>query len=154
MLTIEQRRAKTMLERKLAEIKRAEKIPFKAKQRAARSRQREALKHAAKGQRQPRRHDEAYLAHVRLQPCILTEIAGDCQGRTDPAHLRYSDAKVGRMNPGVANKSDDKWVLPLCRHHHDAQHACGNEPRWWSQWGIDPNEECERRYAAFQARRA
>lgn len=153
MLTIEQRRAKHLLERQLAEIKKAERAPAKARHREAKRRQRDDLKDAAEGQRKPRRHDAGYLAHVRLQPCILSGIADDCQGRTDPAHLRFSDAKVGRLNPGTANKSDDKWVLPLCRHHHDAQHACGNERRWWSQWGIDPNAECETRYAAFRSTR-
>lgn len=150
-LTAEQRRAKQMLERKLAEIMAPVKAARKAKAKAAKRESRKALKRDS-GQRAPRRHDAGYLAHIRLQPCILAGIADDCQGRTDPAHLRFSDVKAGRLNPGVGAKSDDKWVLPLCRKHHDAQHAAGNERRWWSGWGIDPNAECERRYAAFQAR--
>ena len=152
-LSAEQRRALNMLKAKVRELEAPEKKARKAKLKEGQRERRKALRERSDGQRQPRGHDDAYLAHVRLQPCLLAGIADDCQGRTDPAHLRFSDAKVGRLNPGAGNKSDDKWVLPLCRHHHDAQHAHGNERRWWSQWGIDPNAECERRYAAWKETR-
>jgi hypothetical protein len=153
-LSAEQRRALSMLKAQVRKLEQPEKRARKAKLKAAQRERRKAVGKTSEGQRQPRKHDLAYLSHVRFQPCILATIAGDCQGRTDPAHLRFSDAKVGRRNPGAGNKSDDKWVLPLCRHHHDAQHAAGNERRWWSHWGIDPNEECERLYAAFRDHKA
>lgn len=96
--------------------------------------------------------DNAYLAYLRRQPCCVGHILGDgCSGPTDPAHIRFSDFKAGRVNPGKSRKSDDRWALPLCRKHHDAQHAAGNERRWWSEVGLDPNFECQSRYAAFLA---
>jgi hypothetical protein len=38
----------------------------------------------------------------------------------------------------MAEKPDDKWTTPLCRKHHDEQHASGNELFWWASKGIDP----------------
>lgn len=77
--------------------------------------------------------DNAYLAYLRRQPCCVGPLMQDaCQGGIDPAHIRFSDFRVGRLNPGVGNKSDDKWCLPVCRKHHEAQHQFGDERRWWS----------------------
>ena len=123
---------------------------MKAERRTQRRERGKALK-AAPGQRHERVHDKAYLAHTRRQPCIVGPILGGCEGRIDPAHLRFGEPKVGRLNPGLGRKSDDRWVLPLCRKHHDAQHAAGNERVWWAGVGIDPNQACIERYAAFVA---
>lgn len=151
-LDADNRRALALLRRKVAEIE----APARKEQAKARQTARKARGKALKdddGQRHERARDNAYLAHVRRQPCIVGPILGGCEGRTDPAHLRFGEPKVGRLNPGMGRKSDDKWVLPLCRHHHEAQHAEGNERRWWANVGIDPNEECLRRYADFQPTR-
>lgn len=145
----EKRRALGLLRKQVAEIT----APERKAASKVRSAQRRARGKALKddpGQRHERVHDKAYLAHTRRQPCIVGPILGGCEGRIDPAHLRFGEPKVGRLNPGMGRKSDDKWVLPLCRKHHDAQHAAGNERAWWSSVGLDPNEECLKRYAAFQ----
>lgn len=97
--------------------------------------------------------DNAYLAYLRRQTCCVGPLLGDrCEGPTDPAHLRFSDFKVGRINPGKGRKSDDRWCLPVCRKHHDSQHAHGNERAWWSDVvRADPNALAVATYAAFLA---
>jgi hypothetical protein len=85
-------------------------------------------------QRQPRVEHPAYLAYVRTLPCL---VCGK-PGRSDPAHLRSSALQYGKRATGMAEKPDDKWTLPLCRHHHDEQHR-ENELGWWAGKGIvDP----------------
>jgi hypothetical protein len=94
--------------------------------------------------------DGGYLAFLRRQPCEARHLGG-CDGRIDPAHLRFSDFKVGRINPGKGRKSDDRWALSLCRTHHDQQHAFGDERRWWEAVvRRDPNAIAVERYAQFQ----
>lgn len=97
--------------------------------------------------------DNAYLAYLRRQPCCVGPLMHDpCEGRTDPAHLRFTDRSVGRVNPGMGRKSDDRWCLPVCRKHHDAQHAYGNEAKWWAQVvKADPNALAAAFYADFQS---
>lgn len=150
MIDAEKRRALSLLRTQIREIEKPERAAKRAKARTERKARSKAIGKTAQGQRQERQHDKPYLAHTRLQPCILAG-RDECSGRIDPAHLRFSDYKSGRVNPGMGTKSADAWVLPLCRKHHTAQHAAGNERRWWSCWGIDPNAECVRRYAAFKA---
>ena len=152
LLPEEKRRALSLLRRQMAEITAPErKAANKIKSAARRERARALKASAAPGKRHERERDNAYLAHVRRQPCIVGPILGGCEGRIDPAHLRFGEPKVGRLNPGMGRKSDDKWTLPLCRKHHDEQHAAGNERKWWAGTGLDPNAECESRYAAFLA---
>lgn len=150
MPTSEQRRDLALLRAQIRAIEAPEKDAARKDRKASRKARSKALKaSAAPNKRHERQHDKAYLAHTRRQPCIVGPILGGCEGRIDPAHLRFGEPKVGRLNPGMGRKSDDKWVLPLCRKHHDAQHAAGNERRWWTEVGIDPNAECQKRYAAF-----
>lgn len=85
-------------------------------------------------QRQPRIEDPAHLAFVRTLPCTVCSRPGP----NDPAHLRAAARQYGKRHTGMAEKPDDKWVLPLCRTHHDAQHR-ENELGWWAKMGIaDP----------------
>jgi hypothetical protein len=83
-------------------------------------------------QRQPRVEDPAHLAYVRTLPCTICG-----RGPSDPAHIRTGSREYGKRQCGMGEKPDDCWVLPLCRHHHDEQHAA-NEIEWWSSYGIDP----------------
>lgn len=84
-------------------------------------------------QRQPRLEDPAYLAYVRTLPCLIC-----ARGSSDPAHIRAAAPLYGKRYTGKAEKPDDKWVLPLCRHHHTAQHR-ESELGWWAGMGIpDP----------------
>jgi hypothetical protein len=150
--TADQRRDLALLRQKIREIEAPEKKAAAKKRNSDRRDRAKALKaSAAPGKRHEREHDKGYLAHTRLQPCIVGPILGGCEGRIDPAHLRFGEAKVGRLNPGLGKKPDDRWVLPLCRKHHEAQHAAGNERRWWAEVGIDPNQACQERHAAYLA---
>jgi hypothetical protein len=148
MIEADARRTRDLLLRKIRELEAPEREAKKiarAKSRKARS---AAVKETSQGQRKERQHDKTYLAYTRRQPCILA-FAGDCNGAVEATHLRFSDAKYGRINPGMGNKPSDKWVLPACHAHHVAQHAAGDERKWWSGWGIDPSAECLARHAAY-----
>jgi len=85
-------------------------------------------------QRNPRVRNEAHLAFIRQLCCIV------CGENTtvEAAHVRYSDARVAKVNAGVGAKPNDSFVLPLCGNHHRAQHQCGNERRFWNDLGMDP----------------
>lgn len=85
-------------------------------------------------QRQPREEDPAYLAYVRTLPC---RICGR-PGPSDPAHLRTGARQYDKPHTGMGEKPSDRWVLPLCRTHHDDQHR-HNELEWWTRQGyLDP----------------
>jgi hypothetical protein len=77
--------------------------------------------------------DKAHLQFIRELRCCICQLPG-----VDPAHIRFSDARVAKANPGVGQKPDDAWTTPLCRKHHDEQHNYGDELGWWQKQGIDP----------------
>ena len=85
-------------------------------------------------QRRPRQHDKAHLDFIRQLPCC---VCGD-PIHTQAAHIRYSDARVGKVNAGVGAKPHDRFTVPLCNIHHDQQHNMGNERRFWELYKIDP----------------
>lgn len=125
--------------------------------RILRDRNRKVRQTQAKAARKPspkatrgRVTNPAYLQWVRTLPC---SVAGpDCHGGIESAHVRYSDAAVGRVNPGLQTKPDDVWTAPLCRRHHregpHAQHAA-NERAWWASHGIDASALCLELQARF-----
>ena len=84
-------------------------------------------------QRQPRERDEKYLDYIRQQPCC---ICGD-NTTVEAAHLRVGSINDGKPYTGMAEKSSDKWALPLCGKHHREQHSM-NEQYFWASYGIDP----------------
>ncbi|MDB6036047.1 MAG: hypothetical protein JWM16_6385 [Verrucomicrobiales bacterium] len=95
-------------------------------------------------QRQPRQEDPAFLAYVRTLPCLVCARPGP----NDPAHIRSAAPLYGKRYTGKGEKPDDKWVLPLCRPHHNAQHR-ESELGWWAGMGIpDPFAVAEALYAA------
>lgn len=151
MLTAEQRRARDELRRQLKVLEDPIREARKIKQAKARREREKRIGKPAQGQRQPRVREPAYLQFLRRQPCEARHLGG-CSGPSDAAHLRFSDFKAGRVNPGKGRKPDDKWALPLCRHHHTAQHAHGDERAWWSDVvQRDPTELCKQRYAEFSS---
>ena len=85
-------------------------------------------------QRKPRQRDEARLAWLRTQPCV---ICGD-NTSSEAAHIRTGNLEVGKEHTGMAQKPDDKWTVSLCGKHHREQHAFGNELEWWKCQGINP----------------
>jgi hypothetical protein len=87
---------------------------------------------ASKKQRRPRERNEQHLAFIRKLPCVICGVFG-----CDPAHIRSANALFGKRETGGAEKPADKWTLPLCRTHHDEQHA-GEELKFWAKHRLDP----------------
>lgn len=85
-------------------------------------------------QRHPREEHPAYLAWIRTQPCLVCRKPGP----SDPAHLRSAALRYGKPHTGLGEKPDDRWAVPLCRKHHEEQHAFGSELAWWAAQGIEP----------------
>lgn len=83
--------------------------------------------------KRPRQHDEAHLQFLRGLPCLACED----NTSTEAAHIRFSDARAAKNNPGVGQKPSDYWAVPLCGKCHRAQHG-GNEQAFWDGVMIDP----------------
>lgn len=97
--------------------------------------------------KEPRAHDEAFLARLRQLPCIYP-----CCGvglHTDAAHIRMASAIYGATEAGVGAKPHDFWALPVCRHHHTLEHRIGTK-RFWEKLDIDPHFVALRLYAIHQ----
>lgn len=84
--------------------------------------------------RDPRKHDEKHLAFIRQLPCL---VCGN-NIETQAAHIRFSDIRAAKVNPGVGQKPHDFWCVPLCGRCHSEQHEMGNEAAFWDQAMIDP----------------
>jgi hypothetical protein len=93
-------------------------------------------------QRRPRERDEAYLDYIRQQRCC---ICGNDQG-VQAAHLRMGSINDDKPSTGMAEKSSDRWAVPLCQGHHAIQHSMG-EQEFWASYGIDPIALAMRYYA-------
>ena len=77
-------------------------------------------------QRRARQKDGKHLDFVRSLPCL---ICGN-NIETEAAHVRMADLSVAKPMTGIAIKPDDKYVVPLCGHHHRSQHMM-DERAWW-----------------------
>jgi hypothetical protein len=78
--------------------------------------------------------DEAYLHFIRNQPCCI------CGGiDVEAHHVRIGSLEHG-SNPGGAQRSEDRWALPLCNRHHREAHR--GEREFWASLGIDPFQLC------------
>lgn len=88
---------------------------------------------ASTKQKRPRVEDKQHLRFIRSLRCCVCGAPDP-----DPAHIRSASAVHGKREVGGAEKASDRWVTPLCRKHHDEQHAAGNEIAWWASKGIDP----------------
>lgn len=80
-----------------------------------------------------RRRDEKHLDFIRSLPCVI------CRNNieTEACHIRFSDARIGKLNPGVGARPHDFFTVPLCGKHHREQHQ-GSEPKFWQSHNIDP----------------
>jgi len=87
---------------------------------------------ASAKQRRPRQEDKDHLSFLRGLHCCLCGAPGP-----DAAHIRAASPVHGKQESGLQRKPGDKWVVPLCRAHHDEQHQ-GNELLFWAKHGIDP----------------
>ena len=103
------------------------------------------------GQRQPRETDSGFLAYLRRQPCDARHMGG-CNGPIQAAHIRYSDAARGSVNPGMGRKNHDRHATALCETHHiHGQHRT-NERAWWASIGRDAYETAAAHFARCQRR--
>lgn len=84
-------------------------------------------------QRRPRDRDEKHLRWMRTLRCCICGAPNP-----DPAHIRAASQIHGKRQTGGGEKPSDKFTVPLCRTHHDEQHAAGNEIAWWASKGVDP----------------
>lgn len=104
-------------------------------------------------QRQPRVECKDFLAFVRRHPCTACGAPAPSQA----AHIRFSDAAAGSINPGIGRKSDDRRAVPLCSDCHldapDAQHRVGDERKFWERVGVNPFEVAAGLWAQFEASR-
>jgi len=82
--------------------------------------------------KQPRQNANGHLAFIRELPSLVPGA-----GPVEAAHIRYGDPRYAKPKVGMAEKPDDKWVVPLCAGEHRRQHSM-NEREYWSSVGIDP----------------
>lgn len=112
---------------------------------------REALREVQSRFRQPRVEDAPYLSWVRRACCLVCAIRGEVQVlRTDPAHVRRDYPEPGWRPVGGAETPSDFRCIPLCRTHHDEQHAHDNHG-WYADLGIYPPSVCAELKTAQEA---
>jgi hypothetical protein len=83
--------------------------------------------------RRPRQKDKGHREFVSQLHCL------GCGDNTsvEAAHIRYSDPGAGKRSTGMAEKSHDMYVLPLCGECHRKQHKM-SERGFWEIKDIDP----------------
>ncbi len=95
--------------------------------------------------------DKAHLDYVRSLRCC---VCGH-PPRSAAAHIRFSDAAAGTVNPGMQRKPSDALTVPLCDPgcHKEApgsQHD-GNEREFWQRARINPHALAARLWVASGA---
>ena len=86
-----------------------------------------------------RRLDKDHKAAVSALCCLATyRRHGLLRFGVHVAHLRFSSAHHGAVNPGLQRKPDDCWTLPLCPEEHRLQHSMG-EAAYWAELKLDPH---------------
>lgn len=94
--------------------------------------------------RTPRVKNDRHRQFIKSLPCICCLVEGVEILADDPMHLRAGSALHGKEPTGGGQTADDRWTLPGCRPHHNAQNhanpgSAGNrELGFWQAWGIDP----------------
>lgn len=96
-----------------------------------------------------RERDPGFLAYLRRQPCEARHLGG-CEGPIEAAHVRYSDAGKGAVNPGMQRKNHDRHANPLCRHHHQHDQHQRSERAFWAELGRDAYDTAAGHFAAYQ----
>jgi hypothetical protein len=116
----------------------------------------------AKGQREPRLRDPAFLQWLRRLPCIACEtelrlpsMRWDC-GRVQAAHQKLAIASKGWREGGLGPRVDDQRACPICEWHHLlAPDACdkGQRAFWRRLFGDEAvvADLCADLFAAFKA---
>lgn len=91
--------------------------------------------------RRPKPGDEpAYKAWIKTLPCC---VGGKRCGKADPHHLIDGN---GDARKGISQTAPDKYLLPMCRKHHDLFHAGKGVFAGWdaAQRLTFQEQECER----------
>lgn len=91
--------------------------------------------------RKPKPGDEpAYKAFVKTQPCV---VGGPRCGKVDPHHLINGK---GDAKKGMGQTAPDRFLLPMCRAHHEDFHHLRGFCRGWddAQRLTFQEQECER----------
>lgn len=84
----------------------------------------------ARAEVDPTRHRcRPHLDFVKGRPCCVPTCRAD---RRDPHHLTHIQAKARGETAG------DQWAVALCRTHHNALHAMGDEAKWWRVQLVNP----------------
>jgi hypothetical protein len=83
--------------------------------------------------RNPRQHHDGHLGFIRGLPCLV------CLDNTatEAAHIRMTDLRAAKKNPGLGAKPHDWWTVPLCNRCHREQHEM-SESEFWDTKMIDP----------------
>ena len=148
----EKRRALNSLRAQVKELERPEREAAKIARARSRRKREAAIDRKRPEQRHPRERDPGYLAFLRRLPCIAAVMGkAGCEGAIQAAHLRFSDAKGGRRNPGMSSKPHDRHATPLCAHHHLRDQHTRQEQAFWNDLGVDPGDLSAALYAAYQA---
>jgi hypothetical protein len=100
--------------------------------------------------RQPRMHDDEFLARVRQLPCLFPLCN---RVPVEAAHLRRGAIfDLGITESGSA-KPHDALVVPLCALHHrlgeGAEHRIGSKS-FWEAAHLDPTHTALRLYIAHR----
>jgi hypothetical protein len=106
--------------------------------------------------RQPREHDDAFMAWLRdIGLCIACLIEGRPAhpGPIEAAHQKQNIAAAGWTKVS-GRRAHDRQCVGLCRfHHQDAPNACDKGQRqFWDRLGIGDRiaDLCAELYAAFK----
>jgi hypothetical protein len=83
--------------------------------------------------KRPRIENRNHLAFIRKLPCVVC----GTRRNIEAAHVRMGNPLYGKRPAGMAEKSSDHYVTPLCAAHHDEQHSM-NEAAFWMALAIDP----------------
>lgn len=91
--------------------------------------------------RKPRIEEPKHLEAIRQLPCLICGLDAGCEA----AHVRLGGGP-GKPNPGMQQKPDDKFTVPLCINCHREQHSMGEE-KFWDAQGIKPLMVCAELHA-------
>lgn len=130
-------------------VKEAARQERKASAKARTNGRERRVDHASAKPDRGRERDPGFLAYLRRQPCEARHM-GDCAGPIHAAHVRYSDASKGSVNPGMGRKNHDRHANPLCEHHHLHDQHKRNERAFWQSLGKDAYDTAARHYATYR----
>lgn len=99
----------------------------------------------------------AYLDWISAECRCMACAYMNCWADVRSERLAHSPFRVGgrKIDPahgpvnGGSSKGPDDGAIPLCRHHHDQQHALG-WPAFEAKYGFSREKEAAAHFAAFQ----